>query len=111
VQQWPGLLPGTKQYPGNVCELENIIEHCFVLCQGEIIEKKHLPSSICPYSSMDKVKTGEITILKQMEILLIIEALRRNKGNQTATARELGINKSTLFRKLKAHNIKSEFYS
>ena len=98
-------------YPGNVRELENIIEHCFVLCQGEIIEKKHLPGSVCPSSDVDKVKTGEITTLKQMEILLIIEALRRNKGNQTATAKELGINKSTLFRKLKAHNIKPEAYT
>ncbi len=98
-------------YPGNVRELENIIEHCFVLCEGEIIEKKHLPASVCPSTSVDKVKAGEITTLKQMEILLIIEALRRNKGNQTATAKELGINKSTLFRKLKAHNIKSETYT
>ncbi len=98
-------------YPGNVRELENIIEHSFVLCQSEIIEKKHLPSSICPSSSVNKVKTGEITTLKQMEILFIIEALRRNKGDQTATAKELGINKSTLFRKLKAHNIKSEVYT
>ena len=97
-------------YPGNVRELENIIEHCFVLCQAEIIEKKHLPASVCPSSSVDKVKTGEIT-LKQMEILLIIEALRRNKGNQTATAKELGINKSTLFRKLKAHDIKPDAYT
>jgi PAS domain S-box-containing protein len=98
-------------YPGNVRELENIIEHCFVLCQGEIIEKKHLPGSVCSSSSADKLKTGEVTTLKQMEILLIIEALRRNKGNQTATAKELGINKSTLFRKLKAHNIRSENYT
>jgi len=98
-------------YPGNVRELENIIEHCFVLCQGEIIEKKHLPGSICPSSSVEKLKTGEIKTLKQMEILLIFEALRRNKGNQTATAKELGINKSTLFRKLKAHNIKPEAYT
>jgi transcriptional regulator of acetoin/glycerol metabolism len=45
-----------------------------------------------------------------MEILLIIEALRRNKGNQTATAKELGINKSTLFRKLKAYDIKPQAY-
>ena len=97
-------------YPGNVRELENIIEHCFVLCQGEVIEKKHLPTSVCPTASVDKVKTGEVTTLKQMEILLIIEALRRNKGNQTATAKELGINKSTLFRKLKAYEIKPEAY-
>jgi PAS domain S-box-containing protein len=98
-------------YPGNVRELENIIEHCFVLCHGEIIEKKHLPASVSPPSSVDKLKTGEITTLKQMEILLIIESLRRNKGNQTITAKELGINKSTLFRKLKAHNIKPDAYT
>lgn len=98
-------------YPGNVRELENIIEHCFVLCQGEIIEKKYLPSSVCPTSSVEIAKTGEVTTLKQMEILLIIEALRRNKGNQTVTAKELGINKSTLFRKLKAHDIKPEVYT
>ena len=97
-------------YLGNVRELENIIEHCFVLCQGEIIEKKHLPASVCPTSSVDKVKTGERTTLKQMETLLIIEALRRNKGNRAATAKELGINKSTLFRKLKAYDIKPEAY-
>ena len=95
-------------YPGNVRELENIIEHCFVLCQGEVIEKKHLPASVCPGSNTDKIKMGEITTLKQMEQLLIIEALRRNKGNQTATAKELGINKSTLFRKLKAYDINSQ---
>ncbi|HIJ72248.1 MAG TPA: sigma 54-interacting transcriptional regulator, partial [Planctomycetes bacterium] len=95
-------------YPGNVRELENIIEHCFVLCQGEVIEKKHLPASVCPGSSVDKIMTSEITTLKQMEQLLIIEALRRNKGNQTVTAKELGINKSTLFRKLKAYDIKSQ---
>ena len=98
-------------YPGNVRELENIIEHCFVLCQGEVIEKKHLPTSVCPTPSVDKVKTGEVTTLKQMEILLIIEALRRNKGNKTATAKQLGINKSTLFRKMKAFDIKPEMYS
>ena len=95
-------------YPGNIRELENIIEHCFVLCQGEIIEKKHLPASVCPSSSVDKMRTREKTTLKQMEQLLIIEALRRNKGNQTATAKELGINKSTLFRKLKAYHITPE---
>jgi PAS domain S-box-containing protein len=95
-------------YPGNVRELENIIEHCFVLCQGELIEKKHLPATVCPSSSVDKIKMSETTTLKQMEQLLIIEALRRNKGNQTTTAKELGINKSTLFRKLKTYNIKSQ---
>ncbi len=97
-------------YPGNIRELENIIEHCCVLCQGEVIEKKHLPTSVCPRSSVDKLKTSEIRTLKQTEQLLIIEALRRNKGNQTATAKELGINKSTLFRKLKVYDIRLAAY-
>jgi DNA-binding NtrC family response regulator len=58
----------------------------------------------------DGATAGKIKTLKQMEILLIIEALRRNKGNREATARDIGINKSTLFRKIKAYDIKPEAY-
>jgi len=98
----------TYDYPGNVRELENIIEHCFVLCRSEVIERKHLPTSICPGPCMDNVTTSGIKTIKQMEILLISEALRQSKGNREAAARSLGINKSTLFRKLKAYDIKPE---
>jgi len=97
-------------YPGNVRELENIIEHCFVLCEGEIIETKHLPASIRPSSKMDKTKVGEPATIKQMESLLITQTLRRSKGNKTAAAKQLGIDKSTLFRKMKAFDIKPEMY-
>ena len=92
-------------YPGNVRELENIIEHCFVLCEGEIIEARHLPASVCPALKTDKIEGREPTTIKQMEIILITQALRRNKGNKTTTAKELGIDKSTLFRKMKAFDI------
>jgi len=98
-------------YPGNVRELENIIEHCFVLCQGEIIEAKHLPVSVRPSSKLDKTKISEPATIKQMEIILITQALRRNEGNKTVTAKQLGIDKSTLFRKMKAFDIKPEMYS
>lgn len=98
-------------YPGNVRELENIIEHCFVLCEGEIIEARHLPASIRPSSKTDETKVSGPATIKQMEILLITQALRRNKGNKTAAAKELGIDKSTLFRKMKAFNIKPETYA
>jgi PAS domain S-box-containing protein len=97
-------------YPGNVRELENIIEHCFVLCEGEILEAKHLPASIRPSSKLDKTQVSEPATIKQTEILLITQSLRRNKGNKTAAAKELGINKSTLFRKMKTFDIKSEMY-
>ena len=92
-------------YPGNVRELENIIEHCFVLCEGEIIEVKHLPSSVRPALKAESAQDSEPATIKQMEIILITQALRRNKGNKTKTAKELGIDKSTLFRKMKTFAI------
>jgi len=95
-------------YPGNVRELENIIEHCFVLCEGEIIEERHLPTSVRPALPPGKVRVSKATTLQQMEITLIMQALRRNKGNKAATAKQLGIDKSTLFRKLKAFGIKPD---
>jgi len=93
-------------YPGNVRELENIIEHCFVLCEGEIIEAKHLPASVCPALKTESTEDSEPATIKQMEIILITQSLQRNKGNKTVTARQLGIDKSTLFRKMKAFDIK-----
>jgi len=95
-------------YPGNVRELENIIEHCFVLCEGEVIEAKHLPSSTRPSLKSESTKDGEPTTIKQMEIILIKQALIRNKGNKTAAAKQLGIDKSTLFRKMKVFGIDIE---
>jgi len=98
-------------YPGNVRELENIIEHGFVLCEGEIIETKHLPASVCPTLKADRIEGQEPTTIKQMEIILITQALRRNKGNKTAAAKQLGIDKSTLFRKMKTYDITPESHS
>ena len=88
-------------YPGNIRELENIIEHCFVLCQGEIIEAKHLPASISPILKTDPEVSSKPATIQQMEAILISQALKRNNNNKTAAAKELGIDKSTLFRKLK----------
>jgi PAS domain S-box-containing protein len=95
-------------YPGNVRELENIIEHCFVLCEGEIIEAKYLPSSVRPALKTKSTQGSEPATIKQMEIIMITQSLKRNNGNKTATAKELGIDKSTLFRKMKAFDIKSK---
>jgi len=98
-------------YPGNVRELENIMEHGFVLCDGEIIEARHLPSSVRPFLKTDKIESVQPATIKQTEIILITQVLQRNKGNKTAAAKELGIDKSTLFRKLKAYNITPQSYS
>lgn len=92
-------------YPGNIRELENIIEYAFVLCSEGTIEAHHLPEMF----RVDIPKTsqsGDMSLtLKTLEVQTIKEALKRNNNNRLLTAKELGIHKSTLFRKIKALGI------
>ena len=92
-------------YRGNVRELENVIEHCFVMCRGEIIENKHLPASFQKAADTDYADIKKAVTLEEVEKIFITNALRQNNGNRTVAAKQLGIHKSTLFRKLKALNI------
>lgn len=88
-------------FPGNVRELENIIEQAFVLCRGGLIETRHLPAELRPPELPAISPSGQMT-LQSMERHLVEAALKRNRGNRQRAARELGINPSTLYRKLKA---------
>jgi PAS domain S-box-containing protein len=88
-------------FPGNARELENIIEHGFVLCGGGIIELHHLPPEIRHGDEVPAVQSRSGMSLQEMEKVHISLALARNHGNRTAAANELGIHPSTLFRKLK----------
>ncbi len=87
-------------FPGNVRELENILEQAFVLCRGEVIELHHLPPEIRPTAPSSAGGIGPMN-LKAMEKNLIAETLRRYAGNRKSAARDLGINTSTLYRKIK----------
>ncbi len=93
-------------FPGNVRELENIIEHAFVLCRSGLIELAHLPSHLRGQEdgALSGLPSG--LTLAAMEKLLIRDALRRHKGNRAAAARQLGMDVSTLFRKIKAQKPK-----
>ena len=91
-------------YPGNVRELENIIEHGFVLCRSGLIEPCHLPSWLTGATAAAGVPLTAMT-LRQLERLAITDAIRRHHGNRQAAARELGIHVSTMFRKIKTLQI------
>lgn len=93
-------------YPGNVRELENIIEQAFVLCRGGLIELNHLPPELRP-STGKAASEGQPMTLKTIEKLFIAEALQRRNGNRRLAARDLGINVSTLYRKIKALGIEA----
>jgi PAS domain S-box-containing protein len=90
-------------WPGNVRELENAIEHAFILCKGELIRLQHLPESVVPVDDTMLLPTG--LTLKEVEGHAVLQALERNQWKRMATARELGIDKNTLRRKIKHYGL------
>jgi len=93
-------------FPGNVRELENIIEHAFVMCKGDVIELRHLPPELIERSKEALLEEREgDSPLQRAEAESIRKALERNRGNRLRTARELGIDRSTLWRKIKRYGI------
>ena len=91
-------------FPGNVRELENIIEQAFVLCRSGLIEMKHLPIDLRTDASNAPGETRHLQ-LAAMEKATIENALRRHSGNRSQAAADLGINPSTLYRKIRAYGI------
>jgi len=91
-------------WPGNVRELENAVEHAFVLCRDDIIRLKDLPENLLPSCDPDHLAAG--LTLPDIEKQAILQALHRNHGRKVATAKELGIDKNTLRRKMIRHGIR-----
>jgi PAS domain S-box-containing protein len=91
----------SHDFPGNARELENIIEHAFVLCGGGLIRLEHLPPEVRHGLEVPAIESRPGTTLRSMEALHISLALHRHGGNRKAAAEELGIHPSTLFRKIK----------
>jgi PAS domain S-box-containing protein len=100
----------SHDYPGNVRELENAIEHAFVLCEGTMIQPEHLPPTLTSPASQCPVCRGSRASLKQVEASLLVELLRRHAGNRAAAARELGVHPSTMFRKIRSLGIQLPRY-
>jgi PAS domain S-box-containing protein len=89
------------EFPGNVRELENIIERTMVLCRNSVIECEHLPHEITHDFNSHHIKDERPLSDKEFERKRILECLKRNNWNRLAASRELGIHKTTLFRKIK----------
>jgi len=93
-------------YPGNVRELENAIEHAFVLCRSEQIFPEHLPPKFQHVTEKKSFPQGTLT-LQELEAMHIAKALERNNWNKTLAAKELGIGRSRLYRKIEEYGIKT----
>jgi PAS domain S-box-containing protein len=98
-------------YPGNVRELQNILEHAMILCKGIEIQRAHLPGSLlrsqkAPTPVDPSLKGAEV--LQQKEKEAIIEVLRRHNGRLGDASKDLGVHRSTLWRKMKGLGIERE---
>jgi len=85
-------------WPGNIRELENAVEHAFVLCQEEMIGISCLPDHVLPPEAFKPILPG--LTLQEIEKRAILQSLEQHLWKRVATANALGIDKNTLRRKI-----------
>lgn len=91
-------------YPGNIRELENIIEHALVLCKNDLIGLDCLPKELVEVPrgrrGMELLAEGERP-LERVEATIIENTLKKHEGNRLKTSKELGMSRITLWRKMR----------
>jgi PAS domain S-box-containing protein len=95
-------------YPGNVRELENIIQHALIVCQDKIIERNHLPLSLQAGIAVPSPEEEGRPFDKEIQFsekTFILDMLRKNNWNKGQTAAALNMNRTTLWRKMKKYKI------
>ena len=96
-------------FPGNVRELENIIERGVALANENVIEAAHLPEDLRALSIRTfRKKEGKIPSLEDQEMAYIKWVLTETGGNKTTAAQILGIDRVSLWRKLKKYGLEPE---
>jgi PAS domain S-box-containing protein len=94
-------------YPGNVRELENAIEHGFVVCAGDTIQLEDLPPHVVEARKTALTMALVASPLRRAEADEIRAALARAGGHRQKAAKELGVSRNTLWRKMKRHGIRA----
>ncbi|RMH06259.1 MAG: PAS domain S-box protein [Nitrospirae bacterium] len=92
-------------FPGNIRELQNIIEHAFVCCEGQVIEVEHLPAEVRRTNGLELSSTLQDTTLSGLEREAILRVLEKTGWKYKEACAQLGIGRSTLWRKLKRFNL------
>jgi PAS domain S-box-containing protein len=90
-------------FPGNIRELENAMEHGFVLCQGSQITLDHLPRELLDKARESPSRQAPGNPLQAAEARAILRVLEKHEGSRKKAAEELGVSVVTLWRKLKSY--------
>ena len=93
-------------FPGNIRELENVIQYAFIRCKSDLIAKEHLPAELFDKAANEKESLSDLpTLPHPKEAEQIRSLLNQYRGNRIETAKALGISRSTLWRKIKKYNL------
>jgi len=92
-------------FPGNIRELENIIEYAFILCRKGMILPEHLPEKFQNQPVIITNRKREIQTMDDVKKAAVLEALERNNWKRMAVCRELGVSKGTLRRMIEEYKI------
>ena len=90
------------QWPGNVRELQHAIERAVILSQSDTLQPEDFKGLRLTNEGANIIETLQ---LEEMEVLLIKKAMQKHNGNITETARELGLTRASLYRRLEKYGI------
>ena len=92
-------------YPGNIREMENILEHALILCSESTLRRKHLPDYLRQRPPAPGARSEKGEASGSSERTRILAELRRHNGNRSLAARSLGMDRSTLWRKMRKYQL------
>ncbi len=101
-------------WPGNIRELQNVVERAVLLGKGEVIAVGDLPREVSGGPSISIPRVGSMTLkeaLEEPERQIILDVLESNNWNRNATADSLGVNRTTLYKKMKKLGLEDGKYA
>ena len=101
-------------WPGNIRELQNVVERAVLLGKDEVISAADLPRDVSGGPSISLPRAGNMTLkeaLEEPERQIILDVLESNNWNRNATADSLGVNRTTLYKKMKKLGLEDGKYA